>query len=164
MLGLTAWTKLLLDDTQSNLQRKEIANFEFKLDIQKWHHVQSTGDVLYWSSCSQGLPSLNLWRIVRKRLCEEFIIPIILRHSKNQKSTWKVSGMKAFLGKGLEELVWDSILKDSRLNLVSFTTVFWMSRNAPPLCDIQETVAKETRLNQNDRASKRSWFALIKNL
>ena len=35
MLGLTAWTKLLLDDTQSNLQRKEIANFEFKLDIQK---------------------------------------------------------------------------------------------------------------------------------
>lgn len=52
--------------------------------------------------------------------------------------------MKAFLGKGLEELVWDSILKDSRLNLVSFTAVFRMSHNAPPLRDIQEMVAKKT--------------------
>lgn len=83
-----------------------------------------------YGRCSQGLPSLNLWRIHWKRLCEEFIIPLISFHLKNQNVTWKASGIRVFPHKGLEEIVWDSILKCSRLN-------------------------------QNDRTQKRSWFKLI---
>ena len=84
---------------------------------------------------------------------------IINTSLKKQKITWKASGMKAFPDKRLEEIVWDSILKGSRLNLVSFKAVFWVSRNAPPLRDIQKRLRR--RLGQT---SKRVWFALIKNI